>query len=500
MHLRTSRALPLTALHVAAGVLSVLALTSCSSDHLGGTSYVAAVEDLCTIDDDCEGDLVCGYDGYRNRCMAVASCGLCASPGQCRGDTNPVCIQPDLTGENCEFDDACPENYFCISGYCTWDPSIPPTCLNGQSDCDENLTCNEDGYCVCLEDGNCAVGYNCSDEGTCVPDTLCATQDDCREGLSCVTGRCVTGLACDVVHPNLEGTWELESTLDMTELFPDAVVSFFDTLGPVFAAFGGHPEAFDTSLNDDIDMAIAEELDAFSRRELPGWARSLFSALDLMGTYMGEWQITEEMVLSEDGRRDFYAGTHTWETIAIRYESRRYIEGSPTDIVGVGVVESEFTGRAACGSFVIDEHNLRVNIGELILWFADQVVRIATDNEYDDLRSALQGAVDYAVAELISWAQDLATDLFGDDLSLFGVTPSDIANAAGDWLRTYLRAAIDVWVIDTIRATTTEIGFLDLAGQGIIASERRIESGVWDLQVAGASVPGTFQAEKERTR
>lgn len=486
--------LPRATLPLWLGLLSLTGLFSCATDQIAGTSYAAAIEDLCQTNDDCPDDLVCGYDGYRSRCMAVASCGLCASPGECRGED--LCIQPDLEGRSCEFDDECGENYFCIAGYCTWDPRIPPSCINGQSECPENLTCNEDGFCVCLEDGNCAIGFRCGDEGTCVPETRCGSQDDCREGLSCVTGRCVPGTACEVVHPNLEGNWTLETTLDMSEIFPEDVNRFFQTLQPVFAAFGGSPEYFRTSLPDEIDMAIGEELDAFSRRNLPGWARSLFSALDVMARYMGEWLIEETMVLTEADRRDFYNGTHTWETLSIRYGERSWAEGTPSEIVGVGVVESEFTARAVCGTLVIDEHNLRVNIGELILWFADQVVRISTDNEYDDLRSALRAAIDYVVTEVIMWAEDLARSLFGDDLSLFGLSAGDIADAAGDWLRTYLRAAVDVWVLDTIRDATAELGFLDLAGTGIIASERAVEEGVWELDIAGADVPGTFEASK----
>ena len=131
--------------------------------------------DGCLDDAECAGERVCRL----GRCAV----GECAAHDDCPGGTCADFACADAAPGAC----ACPDGWACIAGACVQ----PGPCGGGT--CPAGWVCRDDGLC-----GRCADDADCPgrcDDGICLDEIACESDDDCLPGHACLGGRCAIDFA-----------------------------------------------------------------------------------------------------------------------------------------------------------------------------------------------------------------------------------------------------------------------------------------------------------------
>jgi len=444
----------------------------------------------CTTDTDCPGDFVCRTFSVGPRCVLPESvtphppgdgttCGECPAPGECR---DSACVQPDLGGAFCEFDPECGDGMLCIAGRCTPDPRVPHSCPDTAS-CDGSLVCSVDGRCVCTTTSDCPVGLVCSPDGSCVPDDPggCIADDECPVGGICDGGRCLTGDACMVVDPPLEGVWDLDTVLRLREALPGWLDTFLATVAGPFALIAGHTSTLDLGLPGWVEDLAAAALTSWADANLAPWERQLLGAIADLNDILSTWNIQETMSLVPAGVPDAYTGDHTWTEVAFTYRGAP-MRGRPEDIIGWSFMPSPFDANATCGTLNIERHDVNVSIGAIIAWAVNAIVYESTDHRYASLDEALT-AVTGGFCESAAAEAAAAVDFPG------------VESATYSWCSRTLGGLV-VSAVDALNNARVGADLMTLKGHAPIVTDRLLTPGVWEGTLPGGDFTGDFTANK----
>ncbi len=239
-------------------------------------------DDVCTVDDACEGDVCVGVPVDCSKsgdecnvatCDAAGEDGNCATltpvedgtacgvAGQCMAGVceEPGCEDPCDDGDACTLDDAC-EDDVCVgtpvdcSG--AGDECNVASCDGAGADgnCDtltpvaDGTKCGDAGLCmsgVCEEQGECQKDGECDDANECTTDTctdMVCSNDPVEDGTACGAGGTCQGGACVIVGDNdtrvfmaVDGEQASEPTFGATSITMDPgatqrVMVFFEDI------------------------------------------------------------------------------------------------------------------------------------------------------------------------------------------------------------------------------------------------------------------------------
>lgn len=457
----------------------------------GGTGADGGGVDAPTLRPECDSEsnlcpsgFICAAVGGVPRCVADPDppppgdgtrCGECPSPGECRMG---ICVQPSPTGGLCEFDDACDPGHLCIAGRCTPDPRLPVPCTDPTM-CPSGFLCVE-GFCECAFTADCPIGLACV-AGACVPgpDGACTADDDCPGVRICEGGMCIEPGVCDIVHPDLSGSWMMHSTLRFREALPAWLSDFLDFVEGPFRFLAGETTCIDFGLPGWVESAICDLVRPYVDMYLPPWSPPVFRAIADLNTVLSTWEIDETMTLMPGTVTDSYRGSHTWNRVTFMHRAEP-IYADPADIFDWRFAPSSFNAFAVCGTFNIERHSVRVSIGAIIAWLIDAVIYEASDHRWTGLSDALDEVVSGFCAGLAD-AADEAVDYPG----VRGAVMSACSGALTGLADTAVREVLDA-----------RIGAEPITLRGIapIGGPNNLRGGHWDGTLLGSDFTGDFDA------
>lgn len=411
----------------------------------------------------------------------------CGDGFECR---NGRCLEPNFDGEVCEFDDECAAGELCIGGFCTPDP-------REQQDCTEDRECGRlvcrDDQCVCEEDRQCPVGFECGPEGQCTPrddgggGDGCVGDADCPDGQVCEGGDCRPRDGCD--DPDLSGTWTFHSTLHLREALPEWLSDLLDAVdGPLRFLADGILNGFDFDI-PIIGDAVEDAVDGLVDQYIPDWVGELLGAIADIAEVLSTWTVEQEIQLTNVGG-DEYRGEEEWTRVSFRFRGED-VSGTPEDILGWDVSIDEFTARTTCGTLNIDDHDVGISVGSIIRWVLDVVVTFVSEGEYFSLEDLLYDISDDVCYELAGAIQDVA-DAIGDGLD---INLPDLESEFEDFCVAAAEAYIDA-AIQELENIDVALDVAELAGQGTIVDEEHLDPGVWQGELLGGDFSGEFTAER----
>ena len=187
---------------------------SCSGDSDCGSLYCAedgrcyngSREDPCREDTECFDSLRCGPEGF---CQLGVDGEPCDDSEDCAPNSD-ICqdgrCQDGSFGDACDtIEDCRPPSRCGPTGTCQFGWSGDP--CEEDEQCGADLACAGDGVCrgdgdICDEQSDCAGGFSiCNGHDRCddgQESALCWDDEDCLDGLSCVSNRCFDGSAGDL--------------------------------------------------------------------------------------------------------------------------------------------------------------------------------------------------------------------------------------------------------------------------------------------------------------
>lgn len=404
-------------------------------------------------------------------------CGTCPAPGECRMG---VCIQPSPGGGVCEFDDGCDPGHLCIAGRCTPDPRLPVPCSDA-SMCPSGFMCVM-GVCRCSFSADCPIGLECM-AGACVPGPggACVADADCPSPTThvCEAGMCVERGVCDIVNPDLAGTWSMHSSLRFREALPSGLSSFLDFIEGPFRFLGGETTCIDFGLPSWVETAICDLVAPYVDMYLPPWSRPVFRAIADLNDVLTTWEIDETMVLTAGTVTDSYRGTHTWNRVTFMYRDSPLM-ADPTDILDWRFAPSPFNAAAVCGTFSIERHSVNVSIGSVIAWLVDAIIYEVSDHRWTGLSDALAEVIDGFCMGLAQAAEE-NIDYAGVGSTVMRVCSSTLTGLADAAIRELLEARIGAEPI-TLRGTAP------------ITGPNSLRPGHWDGTLLGSDFTGDWSA------
>lgn len=473
------------------------------------TGTEAAVATI-VIDDGSEGgcrrtsDCVDGFECQRARdqefgeCVEVPGRGNpdacsdaepCADGFECRGGR---CLAPNLDGEVCEFDDECAAGELCIGGFCTPDPRDPQDCTD-DAECG-HLVCR-DNACVCEADRQCPVGFACDADGRCTPrddgggGDGCVADQDCPAGQVCEAGDCRPRDGCG--DPDLSGTWQFHSTLNLREALPDWLGDLLDAVGgPLRFLSDGILNGFDFDI-PIIGDQVAEAVNGLVDRYVPDWVGELLGAIADIAEILSTWNVEQEIQLTNVGGAE-YQGQEEWTRVGFHFRGED-VSGTPDDILGWDVSVDDFTARTTCGSLNIDRHDVGIAVGSIIRWLLDVIVTAVSEGDYFSLEDLLYDISDDVCYELATAIQDVA-DAIGDGLDI------DMPDLEGEFEDFCVQAA-EQYIDEGIRQLEeidVQLDVAEMAGQGAIVDDHHLDPGQWQGELLGGDFSGEFTAERGR--
>lgn len=482
-------------------LLSSTALSGCAvagtTPHDGGAPAqdgglrqpdAASVAPECASNDECPHGFVCAAVSGQPRCVPDpdppppgdgSDCRPCPAPGQCRAG---ACIQPSASGAFCEFDDGCPDTELCIAGRCTPDPRIPVPCTDDAM-CPIGLSCGPAGTCLCSHTTDCPIGLICLDSGLCGPGPggdSCVADAECPAESVCDAGRCRPATVCDIAHPDLGGTWNMQSVLYIREALPSWLESFLATVAEPFRFLAGDATCIDFGLPTWVETEICDLVRPFVDDHLPPWSFAVFRAIADLNDVLSEWHVKERMQLTAGGVPDSYRGTHEWLSITMMHRGVP-IEGTPETILDWRFSPSPFNASAVCGNFHIERHDVNVSIGSIIAWAIDMVVYEASDHRWPSVSAALTELAT-GFCNALADAADAAIDY-----DVRGTVRSVCESALASLIDTAVREILDA----RIGASA-----LTLRGQAPVTGPNSLRPGTWDGTLLGREFSGEFAADR----
>lgn len=402
-------------------------------------------------------------------------CGECPAPGECRMG---VCVQPSPTGGLCEFDDGCDDGHLCIAGRCSADPRLPVPCTDPAM-CPAGFVCIE-GHCACTHTADCPIGLAC-EGGACVPgpDGACTADTDCPADRVCEGGECIPRGVCDIVHPDLSGTWMMESTLRFREALPEWLSDFLDFVAGPFRFLAGETTCIDFGLPGWVETAICDLVRPYVDEYLPPWSAPVFSAIADLNDVLSTWEIEETMVLTPGTVTDSYRGTHTWDRVRFMYRAEPIV-ADPADVFDWRFAPAPFNASAVCGTFNIERHGVSVSIGAIIAWLIDAVIYEASDHRWEGLSDALAEVVGGFCSGLADVAED-SIDYPGVGGAVMGACTDFLSDLADTAIQEVLDARIGAEPIT-------------LRGNGPIGGPNNLRGGHWDGTLLGSDFTGDYDA------
>lgn len=445
----------------------------------GGDGPGGAADTSCETDVDCPGAQVCLEFGGSRRCVSRSGpgdgtdCGPCDG-GECR---DGVCIHPDGGGAVCEFDPECGDDMLCIAGRCTPDPREERMCSD-DTDCPGGLSCGIEGICICAVTADCPVGFLCV-AGRCDPGGGCVEDADCPGDMLCEAGACIDRGACDVVHPDLSGRWNLTSVLRLREALPGWLDGFLAAVAGPFHFIAGHTMDLDLGLPGFVEDLVADFLRDWADRSLPPWLRSLLGAIADLNDILSTWYVEEQMALTGAGARDVYTGDHWWNVVEFEYRGMR-VRGRPEDIIDWRFEPSTFEANASCGRFNIHRHDVNVSIGAIVAWLVNTIVYEATDGRYRTLMEALDAAT-AGFCDAAARGAGGAVDFPGVELAVSAWCTSELGDLTSR-------------LVDAVTGARLDADLMSLKGHAPIVSATSMTPGTWEGTLAGGDFTGDFTA------
>ncbi|MBI2893155.1 MAG: hypothetical protein HYY06_06350 [Deltaproteobacteria bacterium] len=419
-----------------------------------------------------------------DQCVADDEC----EPGfECRDGR---CLEPDFEGEVCEFDDECADGELCIGGFCTPDPRDPPGCED-DADCGR-LVCNA-GQCICQDARHCPVGWDCGDEGACHPPDGggdgCVADRDCPDGQICENGDCRDRGACD--DPDLSGSWTFDSTLHLRDALPGWLSDLLDAIdGPLRFIADGLINGFDFDV-PIIGDALEDAANGLADEYVPDWVGELLGAIADVAEILSTWQVEQDIELFSVGGAE-YRGEEEWTRVSFELRGEE-VSGTPEDILGWDVSVDDFAARTTCGTLNIDNHDVGIAVGSIIRWVLDVIVTFVSDGEYFSLEDLLYDLSDTVCAEL-AWALQDLMEAIGDGLD---IDLPDLESEFEDYCIEQAETYIDQ-AITALEEIDVQLDVVELAGQGAIVDEDRLEPGLWQGRLLGGDFGGEFVATRAR--
>lgn len=305
-----------------------------------------------------------------------------------------VCLtNPDAKlGAWCEFDPDCCGEQLCLAGQC----SPPP------------------GPCATNDD--CPVGFLCSG-GTCV---ACVTDLDCAGDASCLDGVC-TPVTCPDGTPDLVGTWQFRSQLDVSAATSDFVLDLGDAAA----------EACEWL--DDWGFLL----------DLPAWGPDLICLIGDLTLLLHDMDVEHRTVITETGPVTWHA-TDTW-TRVIFDPGGRNVEVDPADLE-CPIVVDDFDVTYSCGVIYLDRHHVDLALNGLVQLLLDVVACQAMEHSWgcswdaalDQVCASIGDPALYATCVGLIAALVIPDPCFSPtDMTLAGTaTITGAGQMAGDWAGT----------------------------------------------------------------
>ena len=294
----------------------------------------------------------------------------------------------------------------------------------------------------------------------------------------CEGGRCRDATVCDIVAPNLTGTWDMHSTLRLREALPSWLSSFLDGIAGPLRFLSGAATCIDFGLSPSIETAICDLVRPYVDEFLPPWAPPVFDAIASLNDVLNTWEIDETMTLTAGGVPDSYRGTHTWERVSFTYRDRPLM-GDPTTVFDWRFAPNAFNANVVCGVFNIDRHSVHVSLGSIVSWLVDALVYETTDHRYSSLAEAL-------TALSAGFCDGLAR-----------AAESSISASVGDTVRRVCTSTIAGLITSAVREVLdARIGAdpITLRGFANIGGPNSLVMGHWDGTLIGSDFTGDWQA------
>ena len=441
--------------------------------------------------------------------------GIARSTLECGSVTTTVTLQASMTGTapvvftvdvsewgSCDGPGDCPAGWDCVGGGCV-EPT--PECAT-DDECGDGRRCRF-GRCVVTAGEPCKLDEECAEGETCVYGFCtdcegggcpCDTVDDCPEGFICVDGICVCppespdcggDPTCDVDDPDLEGLWDVDSTLHLREALPDWIDDTLDFLGPPFRFLSdGILGGFDFDI-PIIGNALEEAADSLVERYVPRWVGEFMAAIADLNDILSTFRVYQEMTLWGAGVPDQYNGELGWREVEMTWRGD-VVRGRIEEITGFHVDHDSIEAEAICGTFYLHRHDVSIAFGTIVRWILDVIVTIVSDGEWlslEDFFDELTGVCDLIADAVDELAWDLSESL--------DITLPDVYDIVLRTCELGVTSATDA-ALDWLEGIMVSSDAMTLGGHATIASPRELEDGRWDGTLIGRDFTGDWTAAR----